>query len=134
MQCKVEYFQFYKSPLMFLQSISNHDYSPSSITDTTIPRPVMLFSQTPVTLISCPMNRKLSCHKKVRYVKIKVYITTMSNCARQIKEIMDLRKFSFYLKNSKVYALCLNLEYRILSNFQCFFILKLILCKIGIIF
>ena len=38
-------------------------YLPSSITETTIPRPVILFSQTPVTLISCPMNRKLSCNK-----------------------------------------------------------------------
>ena len=46
--------------------VSIEIYLPSSITETTIPRPVILFSQTPVTLISCPMNRKLSCNKSAK--------------------------------------------------------------------
>ena len=37
---------------------------PSSITETTTPCPVTLFSQTPVTLMSCPTKRKLSYNAK----------------------------------------------------------------------
>ena len=56
------------SPVRWYTYLYKEISLPSSITETTIPRPVILFSQTPVTLISCPMNRKLSCNRSDKNV------------------------------------------------------------------